>query len=260
MKNISFLLVSEGVSDYEVLQLVFNEVGGKLGLNIRLELISPAIDATSKERERGGWGKVKAWCMRNGVNQAASAQTQSDYDLLKGAGFVPELIDRCQNRACWPTLVTMSGADGLLIHLDADIADRIEGLPTRFVQSGLTRKDYCKEALRAWLGTPEQRDLRFVIATICLETWYLATHDRETDPDRFENAIQNYEEIENPVSLLRELGYRIFTDHETGMISIDKKALTTEHAEQLTKNLDKAKTRCPELSRTIDFIESFANN
>jgi hypothetical protein len=238
------------------LKLIFNEIGKKNNISIEIELIAPPVDETSKERARGGWGNVKSWCVKFGTT-LPPATTPNDLDLLKEAGFIPELIDRCQNRPCWPTLLTMAEADGVLIHMDSDIAEAITGLDEDFLTSGLSRKDFCMNAIQTWLGTAEQDDLHFIIATFCLETWFVATYDGQTSPNIFPNPVENYEDIQDPSSLLLAMGYKSYIDTTTGKITIDKKALTEEYANQIVDNLDISKSRCLELKRTISYVESF---
>lgn len=254
LNTIIFLLVSEGVSDHEVLKLVLREIGKTKGLDIQLELISPALDETTKIRERGGWGNVQAWCKKHGSVQVKNDFTIEDRNSLEQAGFKLDFLPSNKKHPSWESFVALSGAAGLFVHLDADIAEKINDIAINYCDSGLSRKDYCKHAIRTWIGTDEDSQLCFVTPSYCLETWYLATHDNLTDPGVIPDQIENYETVENVISLLLSLGYDGFTDENTGLITVDKKSLTEKHSGHLIDNFSVSLSRCPELQRVYSYI------
>lgn len=252
-------MVSEGVSDHEVLKLILSEIGKAKGLNIHLELISPAIDETTRIRERGGWGKVQAWCKKHGSEQIKDDFSAKERNLLKQAGINCDFLAQDNKRPSWQTLVTMSEASGLLIHLDADIAEKITGLDRDYIDSDKSRKEYCQHAIQYWIGSAEEHQLHFVTPAYCLETWYLAIHDHATNPEVIKTQINDYEAVENVISILLEIGYEEYIDQETGIKSIDKKLLTEKYSSLLKNNMMLISSRCPELKRVDSYIINFKN-
>lgn len=255
MQKLEFVVVCEGVSDFEVLKILLSEIGRSLGVEITARLLSPAQDETTRRRARGGWGSVQAWCRANGATRQSSL-TETDLAPLHNAGFPIQFIKPAQPKPRWPTLLALTGATGVLIHLDADIAEKITGMKKSFTESGLSRKEYCRQAIAIWLGATEAQALCFVIATHCTETWFLALHDVTTDPSFFTTKILDYESVPDVIKALEILGYKTFIDKETGHTTIDKVALTVDHGTRFAKKIDIVESRCAEIQHLKRYLVS----
>lgn len=244
------LVVSEGVSDFEVLKIMISKIGELIGIRFEFELISPAEDETTRVRERGGWGNVRAWCRVNGCCfNDANDFTDQDRLSLRQAGLFPDFIPRREARPRWPIHLAMVGASCLIVHLDADIAEKISDQDKSFVDTGLGKKDYCRNVLQTWLGSPENRELLYVIAAQCVESWFLAMYDKRTNPDCFSSEKVNYEEIDDVVERLIRIGYDVFSNGENGHSTVDKILLTEKFGDRLRENYELIESRCPEVKR-----------
>lgn len=253
MPSIKLFLVAEGVSDYDVINRLASSFGAAAGTEIEIELASPPLDETSGFRARGGWCTVRDWCKKNGSNVVGDGFAE-DSELLRNAGFDVDAIHRPGRRPLWPIMLTMSAASAILVHIDADIAEQIVDRDVIFNDYTGSRKDFCREALEEWIGAGEDGSLRFIVATHCIETWFLAMHDNGTNPNIIRRRISDYESVENVIDMLLSLGYDSYEDEETGSVTVDKKTLAVKHGDKLLKNLDLVKSRCPELQRLQAFI------
>jgi len=253
MKNLEFQVVCEGVSDFETLKIILSEFGKEFGATVRANRLSPAEDETSRVRERGGWGSVRAWCCDYGARR--SRDNEIDLSQLQGAGIVADRIRKPYSSSRWTTLLTLTKATGLIVHLDSDVAEKICDQPQGFCTSGLSPKEYCRQAIESWMEAKESSDLCFVVATHCTETWFLALHDNITDPHIFSKHHDNYENIQDVIERLLALNYRSYVDQETGRVTIDKRALTEEQGSDLAKGLHLIASRCAEVQRVKNYVK-----
>ncbi len=228
------------------------------GYNKKIELVleCPALDETSGKRERGGWGKVCSWCKKNGVPQEAQMSEEERTSLTANGVNLDNLPHPTAPPAPrLETILAFRAPKGIIIHLDSDIAEQISGLDVSFTNSGTNRKEYCRDAIMTWLGMPEDRQILFVVATYCIETWFLATHDHVTDPQIFSDPVDDYEAIADVIEKLLALGYQDYTD-ETRNRTVDKAALTKgESKERFRRELFTVERRCEELQRVRQFFQ-----
>lgn len=255
MEHLQFKVVCEGIADFEILKIISEQLGKLLGTTIDIDLLSPAEDETTRQRERGGWGSVQAWCRGYGSAQPQQVLTSDEVRNLQAAGFDPQLISFNRPKPRWPSLLALTGSAGIIIHLDADIAEKITDQPHPFHASELPRKEYCRRAIASWLGTVETADICFLVATHCTETWFLALHDHTTDPAVISSVITDYESVPNVIPLLLSLGYRDYVDPETRSRTVDKAALTNERGSQLANNFELAMSRCIEIQHLKDYLQ-----
>ncbi|QLA21413.1 hypothetical protein [Desulfolutivibrio sulfoxidireducens] len=224
--KIPFLVVCEGLSDFEMLRLTMDAAGARLGKEFPLELLQPSQDATTGGPGLGGWSRVRAWCQRYGKKP----------------------------KPLWSTMLALSEAAGILIHIDADIAEELNDLEQTFHDAGLSRKEYCRKTIAAWLGVEEAEEptsLCYIVATYCTETWLLALHD----PESFPSSSRNYENIQEVIPLLIDLGYALYRDPQTGKQTIDKIASTRDHGARFKREFQKVIERCAEVRRLQSYLQ-----
>lgn len=151
-------------------------------------------------------------------------------------------------------MLALSEAAGILIHIDADIAEELNDLEQTFHDAGLSRKEYCRKTIAAWLGVEEAEEptsLCYIVATYCTETWLLALHD----PESFPSSSRNYENIQEVIPLLIDLGYALYRDPQTGKQTIDKIASTRDHGARFKREFQKVIERCAEVRRLQSYLQ-----
>ncbi|CUJ61611.1 Uncharacterised protein [Achromobacter xylosoxidans] len=161
-----FLLISEGPTDFYVIRKFAARVEQVVGDKIEIRLLSPEIDATTGKYEAHGWGGVKDSCERHRV--------KSDAEL---AHLIPAIRERVK-RQNWRNHMVASGAEGLIIQMDSDVAEYIDS-GRGFDPKVIHRKEYSEQVVLRWIGEPSQgKDLYLAVTNMALETWILASHER----------------------------------------------------------------------------------
>ncbi len=234
MSDVRCLVVCEGSSDHSVIEGIVKEVGRSKGKNFQSILLAPELDATSDRYEKFGYEGVKNWCQYNNCQY-------SQFGRNKIA-----------------SLLAWHSADLIFIHLDADIADRLE-LNRLFFSNGIkNRKEWCCKVLDSWFGDLKNHIKCFyVVPTMQIESWLLATFDNVTNPSVFSVEIEDYELVIDVEKKLLAIGYdedrekpgRIYK--EKSLYEKDKR-----YVPRLIDKLDVASIRCSELSNFIRILEN----
>ncbi|SFD75754.1 hypothetical protein [Massilia yuzhufengensis] len=240
MTKKKFLLVCEGPTDIPVLTSIAKALVNKNGCQIEIVELSPQLDATSGQYPAHGWTAVRAWCLAN------REKTPADV-----AG-IDEKLRAAVLRKNWRSIVAASGAHGIIVQLDTDIAEKIVDVPASFADSGLSRRAYCEAAIAHWLRVPKvDKDMYLVLSTYSTETWLLACHE-PNDPVFADLPIPfNYEDIPDAEGRLLTLGYK----KKSGRIKKDTD-LYAGYAQNMTKDLAKIRSRCKEAENFCHFVES----
>lgn len=225
MPDLRCIVVCEGSSDFPFINSIIQYVAGLNNKTAEAILLAPDVDATGKY-EKFGYEGVKRWCK---------------YNLNQYQQFGRNKIG---------SLLAWHSADLLLIHMDADIADRIELDGVYFNGQIADRKNWCSRSLDSWLGVIKASvDINYVIPTFQIESWLLATFDNLSNPEVFPVAISNYETISDVETKLLALKYG--EDKEKpGRLYKEKNLFETNpnYAKRLLANIDIASSRCSELA------------
>lgn len=245
MATKKFLLVCEGPTDIEILSSIANSVSNFNGHVIQIAPLSPQLDATSGKYPRHGWTAVQAWCKANRKKQPAELT------------HLPAALQAAVLRKDWRALVAASGAEGLIVQIDTDIAECISDLPIKFVNSSVDRRTYTESAILNWLAEPEITHPMFlVLSTHSTETWILACHD-PIDPI-FADLPEgfNYENITDIEQRLIKKGFA--TKKEKGVIKLKKSpaAIYKKYGGQITAQLPNVRMRCQEANVFCSFLEA----
>jgi len=212
-------LVAEGETDIIVFQALANYFSDE---NITYEFIplAPQKDATSKYPSHG-FGEVLNWCEAN-------------------EGKIQMLLD-------------FKGMSALFIQMDTDIAHQIN---KDDFKAGISPRQCCENTLNQKFSAPKEPDrCHYILPTESTETWLLASNKKVTWLDSNLYKITNYELITHTVQRLIEIGYS--SRKGIGKRKLNKKPAAEKYqkyAQQIIKNVDIAKQRCPELDRLCNLI------
>lgn len=240
-----YFLVCEGPSDTFVIEDIAKNISKLMKKEIKIHLLAPQRDATSREFPEHGWEEVRAWCQIHGNKSL-------DPTDLSMMAFVAR-------RKNWRNQMEVVGAKGLIIHMDTDIAQYIDDISPKFTSGTKNaRKKHCGKALLNWLvekSIPEE--IHFLLATHSTETWLLSTHER-IEPI-FSDLTPNFdfEEIVDVVDRLIQLGYHTHIDRETGRKKLTKhETIYKRYANQLTAVLPKVRNECEEVESLCKRFEN----
>lgn len=247
MDELKFLLVAEGPTDIKFIEQLCRKISSDVGKDVKIQELSPQIDATSSNYPPHGWTAVRKWCLGNRSPAPNSQQANSNLLAVRAS------------RKNWKALLSISKADGLIIQIDSDIAEHINDLPLSFVNSGKDRRSYCGEALSFWMNedVEESKKIITLISTYSLETWLLATHNESDEIFNGLNKPLDYESISNVEALLVAKGYRSKSLGANRGRKLTKRPKDyPEYANEVYANLRTVRLRCPELDRFVSQIES----
>lgn len=240
MTIMKYLLVCEGPTDIEILDAIAKGIANKNGHTIEIVALSPQLDATSGTYPSHGWTAVRTWCKTN------RAKTAADVAALD------PLLRPVALRKNWKTLVAASGASGIIIQLDTDIAELIVDLPVIFANAGVSRRDYCNAAIASWLNVPKvEAGMFLILSTYSTETWLLACHDVNDPVFSDIPGPFNFEDIQDIEIRLMALGYK----RKSGRLS-KKPQLYKRYAQDLINNLVKVRAECVEADNCCKFFEN----
>ena len=234
MSDVRCLVVCEGSSDYSVIAGIIKEIGRLKGKNFKSILLAPELDATSGRYEKFGYEGVKNWCRYHNCQYAQLGRNKI------------------------ASLLAWHSADLVFIHLDADIADNIALEDLLFSGEIKDRKDWCCRALDLWLGAIQsQVKCFFIVPTMQIETWLLATFDNITNPDVFSVELADYELVIDVEKKLLAIGYDVYKE-KPGRIYKEKSLYENDsrYVPRLINKLDVASSRCQELTNFMRIIES----
>ncbi|WP_298267348.1 hypothetical protein, partial [Geobacter sp.] len=121
------------------------------------------------------------------------------------------------------------------------------------------RREWCARGIDLWLGTAKTAiNFQYVIPTLQIETWLLATYDPDTFTGLFPEGISDYESITNVESLLLSMGYE--EDKEKPGRLYKQKTLFENnviYVPRLLRYIDKSTARCKELFNFKQLIENY---
>ncbi|MGD9738967.1 MAG: hypothetical protein AB7O56_03335 [Bauldia sp.] len=173
-------VVSEGPTDFVVLQYILSTFAQFRGDEIELRRIQPHIDATSGRRSEGGWTQVYQWCVRN--PPPARAFLFQSGSLFEG-GDDP--------------------LDFLIVHMDTDIAEHIlygryplpqQGAQAHNLSSNVGRGAFVNDTIALWLDLSNDGNAARCLpapAVECAETWLVAGLRRApSNPEAFPRIMQ----------------------------------------------------------------------
>lgn len=232
-----FLLVCEGPTDIEIIKSISNKISNDTGCEIEIRELSPTKDKTTDTYPSHGWTAVKAWCEK--------------YKLDKGITIDPGLMDwqkkllTLKLSTRWDTLINFSGADGIIIQIDTDIAEQMTH--KKFDPATHNRKEFCREAVNIWLNEASAPDeLHYLLSTYSSEVWLLAAHDEEICAD--------YESLQDVEDKLMALGYA--KKKENGNFRLKKeRALYRNYGERIAQKLSTVRQRCSECETFCSHLE-----
>ena len=244
MSSKLYLLVCEGPTDI----LVIQEVAKKISINtentITIRELSPQKDATTHRYPSHGWEEVRRWCRLYGKALNSSSDT---FEALAA------------KRKSWSAEIAIAHADGLIIQMDTDIVEYItDFIPGYEGSTKSARKRFAQKAILSWLGeTSLPSEIYLLLSTASTETWLLATHDRIESV--FNDLPQNFdfEDIEDVVRRLIDLGYVTYIDRNTGQEKLNKDLnIYSNYATQIANNLSKIRFECEETEKLCQKLES----
>ena len=246
--NKIFLLVCEGPTDIEVIRALSQKVQERIGSSIEIRELSPTQDKTTGNYPSQGWTAVKSWC--------------ETYSLNKKIVIPPDIEDwrkRLLEKKIsfrWDTLIKMSGADGIIVQIDTDIAEKMTHAD--FTASGQTRKEFSLDAVNLWLSEDEQPDsFYYLMSTYSTETWLLASHEINENPLVLNDlkSISDFESIVDAEARLIAMGYAKYK--KDGIVRLKKEpAIYKRYGEKIASKIDLVKARCSEANNFYIFLES----
>ncbi|WP_429178628.1 hypothetical protein [Aeromonas salmonicida] len=239
-----YLLVCEGASDIAIIKAVSEKMAQILGKEIEIRELSPTIDATTQKYPDHGWKKVQSWCEKYGDN----------IPVPRGVNNVMALaMLNAKGRLNWRSILKISNAKGLIIHLDTDIAHHlyVNGLAG---QSG--QRQHCSDAISSWLGIGNMPvEMYYLLPSYSTENWLLAKHDH-TEPllSTVPQPI-NYEAIIDPSALLISGGYKSYVcpRRQRRVLSKDYN-LYEKYGADISAVISKVALRCDELDRFCSYL------
>ncbi|HEY6872365.1 MAG TPA: hypothetical protein VI298_06530 [Geobacteraceae bacterium] len=235
MADFSCIVVCEGSSDFSFIEGIIKHIGSLHNKVFEAILLAPEIDATSGKHQRFGYEGVKNWC-----------KYQSSQFHNFGKNKVGSLL-------AW------HDANLILIHLDADIADKIDINQAQFNGRVKDRRNWCSDALDNWFGVLKDNiNYNYIIPTWQIETWLLATFDNITNPVESPVALTDYETILDVESKLLSLGYREDLE-KPGRLYKEKNLFATnsKYVPRLLANLPTATSRCSELLNFENILSGY---
>ncbi len=239
-----YLLVCEGPTDILVIENIAKKISEDIDNKITIRELAPQRDATTNRYPSHGWKEVKRWCQLYGVSLDTSSNTLEAFAA------------RSKN---WRAEIGISNADGLIIQMDTDIVEYItDFIPGYEGSTKSARKRFAQKAILSWLGeTSLPSEIYLLLSTASTETWLLATHDRIESV--FNDLPQNFdfEDIEDVVRRLIDLGYVTYIDRNTGQEKLNKDLnIYSNYATQIANNLSKIRFECEETEKLCQKLES----
>lgn len=243
-----YLLVCEGPTDIAVIIALAQKVQEKIGKDVEIRELSPTMDKTTGVYPSQGWTAVKSWCEKFSINK--NIVIPDGLEDWKKKLLSQKLSLR------WDTLIKMSGADGIILQIDTDIAEEMSHAD--FSTSGITRKQFSHAAVNLWLNeTNKPDDFYYVMSTFSTETWLLATHEPSENTAVLGDlaTVGDYETIDNIEDRLIALGYS--KQKKKGQDRLKKEPeIYKKYGEKIAAKIDLVKSRCAEADNLMNFLES----
>ncbi|CFU93474.1 TPA: hypothetical protein P7236_006262 [Pseudomonas aeruginosa] len=237
-----YLLVCEGQTDYFVINEISKSISNNIGRKVIITPLSPQQDATTGTWPQHGWTAIRNWCRLYGKKTAAELAP------------LPQKLREAALRKNWQALLKFENADGIILQIDADIAEQIKDFPA-FDPKEQHRKEYLDGAIRFWLNDKNlEPQMYLAITSHALEAWIMATHSN-TDPV-FADLPQNfdYEEVTDVEARLIRLGYKSKRVNGTRRLS-KKESLYKSYAEKVAENLETVRAKCTAANELCQHLE-----
>ncbi|HDX8380846.1 TPA: hypothetical protein RQM98_003134 [Aeromonas salmonicida] len=232
-----YAVVCEGPSDFVLIKKITDELAIRNASEIEVLALSPSFDQTSSSWPAHGWGEVKNWCKKH----AESKDERRLRDL-------PPAAAAALRRQTWGNLLRAGNLDGLILHIDTDIATEIRDCGVSFVRSQLSRSAFCKKALLTWLGIqgdPTQHPLHLITPTYSSEKWIISTYpDEEAIFAELSKPVV-FEDIVNPAALMAQLN-DIVTDSKEKVIK--NPSLYEKYSNRITNNFERVLQKNKEIA------------
>lgn len=243
MSDKIYLLVCEGPTDIQVINKIAKKISATMNDNIIIRELAPQRDQTTRRYPNHGWEEVRKWCKLYGKS-----------DFTDENPFA-----RLAQQKNWQALIKASGAEGLIIQMDTDIAQYIDDITPPFTKSTKrARKKFCQKSILTWLGLSDISDnIYFLLSTYSTETWILSTYDR--DNLVFNDLEENFdfECIDNSVERLISLGNNSYIDQDTGKEKLVKNLdIYQTYSNNIANNLEKVRSECEEAEKFCSMLES----
>ena len=235
-----YAVVCEGPADFILIKKITDKLARLNTTEIEVFPLAPSFDETSASWPAHGWGEVKNWCKK--------FSDKKDERKLRD---LPPSVAEGLRRQTWGNLLASGNIDGLIVHIDTDIATEIRDCGVSFAKSQLSRAAYCKKAILTWLGIdgdPTGHPLHLITPTYSSEKWILSTYPDENAIFAALNKPVVFEEIVNPAGLLAQLdGYH--TTVVNGQMKIIKKPeLYEKYSDRIVDNFERALQKNKEIS------------
>lgn len=238
-----FLLVCEGPTDFYVIEKLANQLEKNTGNKITIRPLSPR-PGNNNEWPSQGWTGVKKWCETYGSTRD---------DIIQKIPH--QAMQEMARRLNWRALIKAANADGLIIQIDSDIAEEIKD-PAAFNPNTAHRRDHLEGAISFWLNEPiDPTHTYLAVTSYALESWILATHNR--NHPAFAGLPQdfNYEEIADPEARMIALGYE--TINRDGRDRIKKSEQNYKnYGSAVANNLNTVRQECRSADELCTHLES----
>lgn len=238
-----YLLVCEGPTDTYVIKQLASKIYESLGRAVEIVVLAPQIDATTMTWERHGWSGVRNWCKKYGVKTAA--EINAVHPNLR------PLLERNK----WRMLMDISGAKGLIIQIDSDIAEHIRDIPA-FNPAVTHRRDHCEDALHHWLNEQPQKDtVHFAITSFAIETWLLATLPSNNVAFNNLTAPYNLEDLSDWEDRLIAAGFA--SHNKDGAVRLRKSPseIYQPYGERIAAHVVNVRRQCTSADDLCTFLE-----
>jgi hypothetical protein len=169
---------------------------------------------------------------------------------------VDSIADRLR-RSNYKALIAISGADGLIIQMDTDIAEKITDVQPRFSPTEDCRRGFCEKAVLHWLGETEHslEGAYLLLPSYAIENWLLAT---------WPPSNEVFADLDN------DFEYEAIADVEQRLIALGVASKTIRQQQRLAKTpgkyafyankvhsqLEEVKHRCPEAQTFCSYLTS----
>lgn len=238
-----YLLVCEGPTDTFIINKLAQKIYETREQEVEIVTLAPQIDATTGKWERHGWNGVRNWCKKYGF--------KTEQQLAR----VPESLRPSILRQSWRALMAISGAKGLIIQLDSDIAEQITDLPA-FDAATTVRRAYCEDALSFWLNeNPDKNILYYAVTSYAIETWLLAT--LKIGSDALSDLVDPYdlEDLPDWEDRLIRAGFSKVKKNGRDRLRKSPSELYEKYGEQIAANLVNVRKKCLSAENLCVFLE-----
>jgi hypothetical protein len=251
-----FHIVCEGVTDFEIIGAIIDELARETGLRMRAKPLFPKSNASN-----AGWGNLKLW-IQNQASSLAGNQNRMLAAQALGATPAPLAAKSLSKGDKIGAAIALTGAF-VIIQLDTDIAEFLApdvGLAGHMLLPlcPSSRRVMCERALDAWLGGhihKKGRQIHYCLSSLAIENWLLAAFPPSglAKLDGY-HPHHDYDEIHCPDAFLGQLGFPL---DAPGKLK-KTQASYRRYASSLVAALPKARGRSTLLNRFCETVAGVA--